>query len=630
MAPRPLTLKYRPQVFADLVGQDHVTSVLTAALESGRVAQAFLFTGARGVGKTTSARILAKALNCENRSRPETGGRTATTAAGGREGSKAEPCGVCTSCVEIAAGVSLDVLEIDGASNRGIADVQALRENVRFAPTGGRHRVVIIDEVHQLSGDAFAALLKTLEEPPAHLVFIFATTDPQKLPDTIRSRTQRFDFARVSIRRVADRLLEIRKREAADPEGVKFELTDGAALLIAHKGEGSMRDAVSALDQVVSAGEASIDETLVRRVLGIPDREAYFRIGGAVLARDPQAALQQLHAAFEKGLDPRELAEGLAEHFRNVLVLKVDPERGHDLVPASNEDLVRLKQAGEGWADTDLLRLMRLATECQWPMRDSPQPLVHLEAAVMQMATIEPAETVAALIERLEALEKRLAGGGSVTAAAGAARAAAAPGARPHGFAVPAAQVTPAAPSARVAPSSPSTPATSEPARPPATATPPPAYTAPRASEPVGPTLGAPSRADSSAATAVADDITLDEGLADAWKRTIARVNERKRMLGAFLEEIRLVGVAGDAVVLAMDDLHRSVIDSTEHRPIVREELARVFGRPLEFRCTPGTPDTPAQRAAKADDLKPMIERAMEVFDGEVIDRAPRGGDRSA
>src|SRR5215510_6064773 len=228
MAHRALTLKYRPQVFADLVGQEHVTRVLTAALESGRVAQAFLFTGARGVGKTTSARILAKALNCENRR-------------------SAEPCGVCSSCTEIAAGVSLDVLEIDGASNRGIADVQQLRENVRFAPTGGRHRVVIIDEVHQLSGDAFAALLKTLEEPPAHLVFIFATTDPQKLPDTIRSRTQRFDFARVQIRRVADRLLEIQKREAADADGVRFELTDGAALLIAHKGEGSMRDAVSAL-----------------------------------------------------------------------------------------------------------------------------------------------------------------------------------------------------------------------------------------------------------------------------------------------------------------------------------------------------------------------------------------------
>src|SRR6185436_18480504 len=236
-----------------------------------------------------------------------------------------------------------------------------------------------------------------------------------------------------------DRLLEIQKRESSDAaEGVKFELTDGAALLIAHKGEGSMRDAVSALDQVVSAGERTIDEALVRRVLGIPDHEAYFRVAGAVFSRDPRSALQELHAAFEKGLDPRELAEGLAEHFRNVLVLKVDPERGHDLVPASNEDLARLKQQGEAWADTDLLRLMRLAAECQWPMRDSPQPLVHLEAAVLQMATLEPAESVAALIARLEALEKRLAGGGSTPVAAGPApRPAAAAGSRPHGFAAP-------------------------------------------------------------------------------------------------------------------------------------------------------------------------------------------------
>src|SRR5204863_3252442 len=166
----------------------------------------------------------------------------------------------CTPCLEITSGVSLDVVEIDGASNRGIADVQALREKVRFTPTGGRYRIVIIDEVHQLSNDAFAALLKTLEEPPAHLVFIFATTDPQKLPDTIRSRTQRFDFARVPLRKVADRLLDIAKREKADPEGVKFTLTEGAALLMAQKSEGALRDAVSALDQVISAGESEVDE----------------------------------------------------------------------------------------------------------------------------------------------------------------------------------------------------------------------------------------------------------------------------------------------------------------------------------------------------------------------------------
>jgi DNA polymerase-3 subunit gamma/tau len=621
MSHRALTLKYRPQVFADLVGQDHVTRVLTAALESGRVAQAFLFTGARGVGKTTSARILAKALNCERRAAPGTKGKAG-----------AEPCGVCTSCTEIAAGVSLDVLEIDGASNRGIADVQQLRESVRFTPTGGRHRIIIIDEVHQLSSDAFAALLKTLEEPPAHLVFIFATTDPQKLPDTIRSRTQRFDFARVPIRRVADRLLEIQKREAADAaEGVRFELTDGAALLIAHKGEGSMRDAVSALDQVVSAGEARIDEALVRRVLGIPDHEAYFLIAGAVLAHDPQVTLQQLHAAFEKGADARELAEGLAEHFRNVLVLKVDPERGHDLVAASNEDLARLKQQGEGWADTDLLRLMRLAAECQWPMRDSPQPLVHLEAAVLQMATLEPAESVAALIERLEALERRLAGGGAASAVgSGAAPRGAAPvGARTHGFAAPATGTPPAAPAAPAA-------------------TPAPGFTPPRASvsappaaRPLVTTASAPTTAAETIATiatgtAIAEEAELDEAIQNSWQATIAAVSGRKRMLGAFLEETRLIGVAGGELVLAMDDLHRSVVDASEHRALVQEELARAFGRALRLNCTAGAANTPERRAAKADSLKPIIDRAMEVFDGEVIERGDRadgaghGGDRTS
>src|SRR3989475_12846850 len=205
MAHRALALKYRPQVFGDLVGQEHVTAVLTRAVESGRIAHAYLFTGARGVGKTTSARILAKALNCERRASGELKG--------------ADPCNACTSCLEITSGVSLDVSEIDGASNRGIADVQALREKVRFTPTGGRRRVVIIDEVHQLSNDAFAALLKTLEEPPPHLVFIFATTDPQKLPETIRSRCQRFDFARVPPRQVAARLMDVARREQADPEG---------------------------------------------------------------------------------------------------------------------------------------------------------------------------------------------------------------------------------------------------------------------------------------------------------------------------------------------------------------------------------------------------------------------------
>lgn len=630
MAPRALTLKYRPQVFADLVGQDHVTQVLSAALDSGRVAQGFLFTGARGVGKTTSARILAKALNCSNR------------------GKSAEPCGTCTSCTEIAAGVSLDVLEIDGASNRGIADVQALRESVRFAPTGGKYRVVIIDEVHQLSGDAFAALLKTLEEPPAHLVFIFATTDPQKLPDTIRSRTQRFDFARVAIRRVADRLLEIERREAKDADGVKFKLTDGAALLIAHKGEGSMRDAVSALDQVVSAGEPAIDEALVRRVLGIPDREVFFRIGEAIIQRDPQATLRELHSAFDKGQDPKELAEGLAEHFRNVLVVKVDPEKSHELVAASNEDLARLKQHGEAWAETDLLRLMRLAAECQWPMRDSPQPLVHLEAAVLQMATLEASESVAALIERLEQLERRLSGGAVSAVGGGApARGAAPMPPRTRGFAEPAAPAyTPPSftPPAAAPPAHGFTPSTniSLPAPPaPARPAPTPSAPAPRAASPVVPPftpptrLGAPAAPSAPAAPAaprnpgMPADVVLDEAGEAAWKSAMASTNTRKRMLGAFLEEVSFVGVSGDVVVLAMDGLHRAVVDSGEHRPVMLEELSRAFGRTMDLRCVEGEARSITRRnTAAATDLQPIIDRAMQVFDGELIDRASRAGER--
>ena len=562
MGHRALTLKYRPQVFADMIGQDHVSAVLTRAIAGGRVAQAYLFTGARGVGKTTCARILAKALNCETR------------AANPRAG--ADPCNRCSSCTEITAGVSLDVIEIDGASNRGIADVQALREKVRFAPTGGRHRVVIIDEVHQLSNDAFAALLKTLEEPPPHLVFIFATTDPQKLPDTIRSRCQRFDFARVPLRKVADRLLEIQKREAADPEGVQFTIDDGAALLIAHKSEGSMRDAVSALDQVVSAGETALTDEVVRRVLGIADREVFFGLGDAIFARDPKAALQALHEGFDKGLDARDLAEGLSEHIRHVLILKVDPEAA-DLVALSGEDVARLKAQGGAWSQDDLLRLLKLASEAPFPMRDSPQPLIHIEAAVVQMATLEPGDTLAELLQRLESLERRLAGGQPEAPAASPTR----PGAPVAGGAAP--RNAAPAPAAAAA--------------------------APR----VEPAPGIPPR---SAATATFE---RDERVEACWREAIAATNLKKRMLGAFLEESRLVGLGNGELVVAMDDLHRTVVEEKENRALVVEAIARAFNRPLGLKVAPLaaaglTPPAPV-------DYRPLVDQAIAWFQGDPIER---------
>jgi DNA polymerase III subunit gamma/tau len=645
MAHRALALKYRPQTFSDVIGQEHVTSVLTRALEGGRVAHAYLFTGARGVGKTTCARLMAKALNCQRR---------------GTDGhSAAEPCGACTSCLEITTGTSLDVAEIDGASNRGIADVQALREKVRFSPTGGKYRVMIIDEVHQLSNDAFAALLKTLEEPPPHLVFVFATTDPQKLPETIRSRTQRFDFARVPLRKVADRLLELQRREAGDPEGNHFTLTEGAALLIAHKSEGSMRDAVSGLDQVVSAGEEMVDDALVRRVLGIADREAFFAIAGAILARDAKGALHALHRAFEKGLDARDLAEGLSEHVRHLLVLKVDPEAG-DLVALAREDLERLRQQGASWSENDLLRLLRLASEASGPMRDSPQPLVHLEAALLQMATLEPGETLGEILGRLEELERRLAGGapapagpsGGSGARAPAASRAPAPAPPARGASAAPAYAPPpppAAPPAYAAPPSPApaapraappaAPAPAPPAAsasPPAFVPPPPPWEkapAPRAPAPAPPVAVSPPETDratvlprvveSDTPPAGAEPVECDERLAGCWKATLEGINGRKRMLGAFLEESRFVGLSGDALLVAMDQVHGMVAREKDNLALIQEEAKRAFGRALELRCVPLEAGQRPRRPA-LEDVAPMVEKAFEFFQGEVVEPKPK------
>ena len=612
MAHRPLALKYRPQVFSDLVGQEHVSQVLARAIEGGRVAHAYLFAGARGVGKTTTARILAKALNCERRGSRGQGPFAA-----------AEPCNECSSCVEITSGVSLDVAEIDGASNRGIADVQALREKVRFAPTGGRHRVVIIDEVHQLSNDAFAALLKTLEEPPAHLVFIFATTDPQKLPETIRSRTQRFDFARVPLRKVSGRLADIAQREAKDPEGMKFELTEGAALLIGQKSEGSIRDAVSALDQVVSSGETKIDEALVRRVLGIADREAFFSLVGAIVRRDPKSALGALHEAFGKGLDPAELALGLAEHIRHLLVLKLDPEAA-DLVPMAGEDLARLREQASGWAEHDLMRLVRLASDLAQPMRDSAQPMILLEAAVMQMATLEPGETLAALLTRLEALEKKLSGSGATPPREPNPRHGASPLERSGVRSAPppapprsiqARSAIPGSDSPRTGPSGPAGSAPVSSSRVSSGS-----VSSVAASSPSAIGSGAPS-----AATAVLDEEpVLDGETLQRWEAAVQGVNAKKRMLGAFLQESRFLGVTSRAALLAADDLHRSVVDERDNRALVETQLIEAFGRPVALQVVALVAD---DAAPAKPDVRPLIERAKQWFDGDLIGR-PNGESR--
>ena len=536
---RALALAYRPQTFGDVAGQKHVTDVLAKAVENNRVAHAYLFSGPRGTGKTTTARILAKVLNCPNRK-------------------GVEPCNVCDTCRDITSGVSLDVVEIDAASNRGIADIQQLREAVRFAATGGRSKVYIIDEVHQLSGDAFAALLKTLEEPPPHVVFIFATTDPLKLPDTIRSRTQRYEFARVAVRTIADRLKTIAALETK--AGRTLELTDGAAYLIARKAEGGLRDAVSALDQVASTGRVTIDEAAISEVLGLVSRETFFDLADPIFGRDPAATLAQLHRAYAAGFDPKDLADGLLEHLRNVLVIKVDPRAG-DLLAATPEEVARYAEQGKDHSSGDVLRLLRIATDTIGLLREASQPLLHLEAGLLEMAHLEPGRTLAEILERLEAIESS-------------------PGAGPA-----------PAPSPTSRPSA--SPPPSAPPRPVRLAEAPAPPTAPRPSIPalesVRPLPARPPRA-------------LENGPPPApaefdrpgmWEQVVALLLQRKRMLGHFLESARPLGWQGDVIVLAVDPAHRGLIEHRDNRAPLVAALAEVYGRAVDYRCVEGVAVAP-------------------------------------
>ncbi|NDE47342.1 MAG: DNA polymerase III subunit gamma/tau, partial [Betaproteobacteria bacterium] len=294
-----LARKYRPRTFAELVGQEHVVKTLSNAIAEGRLAHAFLFVGPRGIGKTSTARILAKALNCS-------------------KGPRVDFDPDEDICKEIAEGRSLDVLEIDGASNRGINEIKDLRESVPYAPARGKFKIYIIDEVHMLTGEAFNALLKTLEEPPAHVKFIFATTEVQKLPATILSRCQRFD-----LRRIPDPVVAAHLRKIADAE--KIKITDEALVLIARQAEGGLRDAESALEQLVSFAGKSITLDHVLEVFGLAGPIETRSLASAILAGDAEAALAKIHDFKARHRDPLRVAHDLARHFRNLLLLQIAP-----------------------------------------------------------------------------------------------------------------------------------------------------------------------------------------------------------------------------------------------------------------------------------------------------------------
>ena len=373
-----LARKWRPERFAELVGQEHVTRTLGQALQSGRIAHAFLFTGIRGVGKTTAARILARCLNCE-------------------KGPTPEPCGECAACIEIREGRALDVVEIDGATYRKIDDARAIIENLSYRPARDRFKIYIIDEAHQLTDQAFNALLKTLEEPPAHVKFILATTEPQKMPETILSRLQRYDFRRIPLNTTLARLKELATRE-------EIEVEEAALRLLAREAGGSMRDAERMLETAIAALGRNVTESDIAASLGVAGRGAVFKLAEAILNHDAAAALGAVREQHRRGANLESLGRDLLETLRNLAVAKLPA--GDDLNPLADlpdHEASELRRIAERPSTRDLMRLFKLMADAQEQIIRSPYPDLLLEMIVVRMATLAPVMDADELLRALGA-----------------------------------------------------------------------------------------------------------------------------------------------------------------------------------------------------------------------------------
>ena len=670
-----LARKYRPQAFSDMTGQEHVVQTLSNAMKSGRVAHAHLFCGPRGCGKTTTARIVAKALNCENGPTPE-------------------PCGVCTPCREITAGTDVDVQEIDAASNTGVDNVRELRESAKYLPARDRFKIFIVDEVHMLSKAAFNAFLKTLEEPPGHVKFLFATTDPQALPDTILSRCQRHNFRLVPLKQISERI-----RAIATAESVTID--DGAVALVARQAAGSMRDALSILDQLFSSVTpgASITETMAAQALGALDRTVVSDLAEAMLRRDASGVLGGISRAYDGGHDLKRLAEELATHLRNLVACSVS---GAPL-DLPDHEVRALRQQASSVDPASLARLFDLAHGALGEMSRATQPRHALEVALLKAVFLAPSAGVQTLLSRTEELARKLgvavppppSGGGGGGGLAPTRTDSAAPvrtrpsfeaGPTPSASAAPSpqAQAPAFAPSAApraAAPAAPvaavpvsrtvavvSTPApAARPAAPaqnpwerrlsvvPAPASEPAAENEEMGMEPAlvsAPPVAvaaapvpapAPLPTPIVAAPQPVENSPARVELMQRWGALVAALKERRRSVGSLLEHARPVALDGAVLTLGLSkgDFHaQQLIDS---RKAVEALLSEEFGTPVELRITElSAADSAgvrslaeetehADRAAKAARLKagrehPAILEAAQILGAEIEDVRDLGG----
>ena len=586
-----LARKYRPQRFSDLVGQDPIRTTLERAVATNRVAHAYLFAGPRGSGKTTTARLIAKAVNCAT-----------------RKDGESEPCNTCGPCREITAGTSMDVLEIDGASNRGIEEIRNLRENVKYAPSGGKYKVYIIDEAHQLTDFAWNALLKTLEEPPAHVRFVFATTEPLEVPDTIASRCQVFEFRRLRGEELTAHLLTIAKAE-------KVKLDADAAGLIARASEGSVRDALSRLDQALAVSPEGVTPATVAQVLGLAGLDAYFDLADAIAARDPKRALETLDRLHDAGMDVEELADGLASHLRQLLLVAVDPSLAR-LIEAAPSDRERYAEQAKSFTPGDLTTMLSQLLTTRADLRKAEAPRALLEVALVELCTMPSATDVGDLIRRLLDLESRL-GGSSAPGSAAPRRPATSGGGDPG-------------PTRRAAER-----AASEP--PPRAERPGPAP-APRPDRPMRAESGPVA---ASAAPSVPAEVSLaDSELVTRWREIVERVKQKKLLLGTCLEEGLFLGLSGSMVRVALapeHSFHRAMLEMKENREILNQEFERTYGRGATLHCvgsgeavTGGVriardpePEEPGPDAVR--ETPGLVQRIVELFDGEVLGPGTQG-----
>jgi len=370
-----------PQTFEEVIDQKHIARTIQNAIRLRRIAHAFLFTGERGVGKTSVARILAKALNCA-------------------EGPTPSPCNTCKSCEEITKGISMDVLEIDGASNNSVDDIRELREKIRYVPVSSRYKVYIIDEVHMLSTSAFNALLKTLEEPPPHAIIILATTEPHKIPDTILSRCQRFDFKRISLPGIMDNLKKIVSDE-------KIEISDQALFLIARASEGSMRDAQSILERIISYAGEKVEEEQVQEVLGVLDQRLLSEFSSALVERDDKKCLDVIDRIYASGYDLKQAYYSLLEQVRNLLIIKISPDPSR-LIGLSDAGISELREQSGKISAEEIQGLFKLLLQSEEEMQRSPFPKLILEMTILRMVQLRPSLPLDEIITKLRILEGRL------------------------------------------------------------------------------------------------------------------------------------------------------------------------------------------------------------------------------